>query len=57
MTKNALEISSTRQLPTFNLEPLCTLVSFGVGNAMPKDPLDTPVDIIRKNPYKFFTEP
>ena len=48
MQKKVLEILSTRKLPTCNLEPLRTLVSFGVGNGMPKDSLDTSLDITRK---------
>ena len=36
--EKVLVISSTRSLPTFNLELLRTLVAFGVGNDMPKKP-------------------
>ena len=38
------------------MEPLRTLFSFGVGNGMPKDPLDTSLDIIKKKTLKIFLQ-
>ena len=34
--------------------PLHMLIFFGVGNGMPKDPLDTSLDIIRKKLLQSF---